>query len=126
MTSLDSLLDQIEERQKVEGQIQVSTNATSLEFLQAIYRDPMQPVQRRMRAASAALPFERPTLSAIAVGTANDLADRLMHALQASAKVINGRAMQVIEAPKAEQVIEAEPDHSGPFAQNSKHRWRRF
>jgi hypothetical protein len=31
-----------------------------------------------------------------------DLADKLMHALQASEKVINARPMPVIEAPKAD------------------------
>jgi len=46
MTSLDTLLDQIEAKQKMEGQIQLSTNASSLEFLQAIYRDSRQPLQR--------------------------------------------------------------------------------
>jgi hypothetical protein len=128
MTDLDSLLDRIEEKQKVEGQIQLSTNGTSLDFLQAIYRDPNQPVQRRMRAASAALPFEHPKLAVIARVREEDLAERLMRALQASGKVINARPMQVIEPPKPLQVSEADeaPDHSGPFAQNSKHRWRRF
>jgi hypothetical protein len=127
MSYLDSLLDRIEEKEKMEGQIQLSTNATSLDFLQAIYRDPTQPVQRRMRAASAALPFEHPKLAVIARVREEDLAEKLMRALQATNKVINARPMQVIEAPKADAVQVDEPlDHSGPFAQNSKHRWRRF
>jgi hypothetical protein len=81
-----------------------------------------------MRAASAALPFEHPKLAVIARVREADLAEKLMRALQASGKVINGRAMQVIEGPKPAQVVEADevPDHSKPFAQNSKHRFRRF
>ena len=127
MSYLDSLLDRIEEKQKVEGQIQLSTNATSLDFLQAIYRDPTQPVQRRMKAAGMALPFEKPKLGSVVVTNGNDLADRLLRALAMSNKVIDGRPMQVIEGPKADagETIEA-PDHSAPFAQNLKSRFRRF
>ena len=127
MTNLDALLDRIEERQKVEGQIQLSTNATSLDFLQAIYRDPTQPIQRRMRAAQAAIPFEHPRLAVVATTSSDDLADRLQKAIEGTAKIINTRPTQVLPPPK---VIEAEPepvpDHSGPFAQNTKSRYRRF
>ncbi len=128
MSYLDSLLDRIEEKEKVEGQIQLSTNATSLEFLQAIYRDPSQPIQRRMKAAAAALPFEHPKLAVIATGNANDLADRLLHALQASQKVqADQRRLNPPQVIEHQQVEASEPaDHSQPFAQNSKHRYRRF
>lgn len=37
--------------------------ASSLDYLQAIYRSPNQPDNRRMRAAIACLPFEHPKLS---------------------------------------------------------------
>jgi hypothetical protein len=37
--------------------IELPPDATSLDFLQAIYRDPRQPIQRRMRAALGALPL---------------------------------------------------------------------
>jgi hypothetical protein len=129
MTSLDSLLDQIEEKQKVEGQIQLSTNATSLEFLQAIYRDPTQPIQRRMKAAGMALPFERPKLGVMVQVDGNDLADRLLRAIAASDKVMNSQSRQVIEhepTPVAAASPTEPPDHSAPFAQNAKHRFRRL
>jgi len=130
MTSLDSLLDRIEEQKKVEGLIPLSTNATSLDFLQAIYRDPNQPLQRRMRAAMAALPFEKPKFSAVAVMGKEDMADVLARALERSQKVINSRPMQVIEAPREISAGEIEradlPDHSAPFAHNNKSKFRRL
>jgi hypothetical protein len=127
MTSLDSILDRIEDKQKVEGQVQLSTNGTSLDLLQAIYRDPRQPIQRRMKAAEAALPYEHWKRSVKAEVNGQGLAERLMRALEATNKVINARPVQMIEAPKADAGLPDEgPDHSKPFAQNSKHRWRRF
>ena len=44
-------------------EIELPEGATSLHFMHAIYRDPGQPMTRRMRAAVAALPFEHPKLS---------------------------------------------------------------
>jgi hypothetical protein len=40
--------------------------ASPLDLLRAIYTDSTQPINRRMRAAIAALPFEHPKLAVIA------------------------------------------------------------
>ena len=93
MTDLDCLLDQIEEKQKMEGQIQLSTDATSLDLLQAIYRDNRQPLQRRMRAAIACL-------AVIAQTITEDLAVRMQQALEARMKIVNAWATEVKELPK--------------------------
>src|SRR5262249_37552373 len=119
--------DQIEENQKMEGQIQLSTNASSLEFLQAIYRDPHQPIQRRMRAAQAAIAYEHPRLAVVARVREEDLADRMLRAIEATGKVINSRPVQVLEPPKpAEPQVVEPPDHSKPFAHDNKSRFRRI
>src|SRR6267142_1613214 len=106
MTSLDSLLDQLEERQKVEGQIQLSTNATSLDFFQAIYRDPKQPLNTRIRAAQAALPFEHPKLAINTQVDGNDLAEKLIRAIAASRKVMNSQSRMKTIEHEASPVIE--------------------
>jgi hypothetical protein len=51
-----------------------------------------------------------------------------LHArLKGAAPAINSRpAMKVIPPPKVDASPEPPPDHSGPFAQNTKHRFRRF
>ena len=74
----------------------------------------------------AALPFEKPTLAVTAQVSEADLAERLGRALAASGKIIEGRAMQVIEAPKVEPAQIELLDHSKPFSYNTKHRFRRF
>jgi hypothetical protein len=98
-------------------------------YLQGVYRGQIKPNNSRMRAAIAALPFEKPKLAVVATTTTGDLADRLMHALTATQQVIEDRkTMKVIEhEPKVEAASPDEvPDHSGPFVHNAKHRWRRF
>jgi hypothetical protein len=67
-------------------------SATSLDYLQAIYRDPRQPETRRIRCAIAALPFEHPKLAVTAVVASDGFGAKLEAARQRSAKVIEGRA----------------------------------
>lgn len=63
---------------------------TSLDFLQAIYRDGYQPISRRMRAAIAALPFENPKLAVVAaLGPNSGFAKRLEIAIERSRMVID-------------------------------------
>jgi hypothetical protein len=47
-----------------EDEIGAPAEATSLEVMQAIYRNPKQPLTRRMRAAQIAIAYEHPKLSA--------------------------------------------------------------
>jgi hypothetical protein len=56
--------------------------ATSLQFLQSIYRDPAQPLGVRMRAAALAIAYEHPKLSVSVTGVAGfgNAMERLMQA----------------------------------------------
>ena len=47
-------------------EIELAPGATALDFLRAVYRDPQQPVPRRMKAAIETLPFEHPKLAVTA------------------------------------------------------------
>jgi hypothetical protein len=80
----------------------LAPGASSLEFLQAIYRSANQPMNRRLKAAIAALPFECPKLAVTAVieGGA-DFAARLERACSRSAQVIEARA----ERPSAPALL---------------------
>ena len=68
-----------------------------------------------MSTTSPEYPRKRKSKLAIVANVSEaDLADRLTRALEASAKVINARPMQVIEGPKADAGVPTEeaPDHS--------------
>lgn len=64
----------------------------SLGYLQSIYRDPALPTGVRMRAAIAALSFERPKLAVTAHVDGADFGERLERAIARSARVIAGSA----------------------------------
>jgi hypothetical protein len=66
-----------------------------LEFLMAVYRDPRQPMSRRMRAAEAAAQYRHPRLAATAVFSGDDFGERLEKAIQRSGvrpRLIEARA----------------------------------
>jgi hypothetical protein len=80
---------------------------TSLDYLQAIYRDPRQPEPRRMRAAIAALPHEHPKLAVTAQVHTEGWGARLEAARERSAKVLAFRASERAEpASSASEILE--------------------
>ena len=68
--------------------VEVAANATPLDFLEAVYRSPAQPMPRRIRAAVEALPFVHPKLAVTALIDGEGLAARLERAIARSGKVI--------------------------------------
>src|SRR5262249_1005774 len=80
----------------------VPPNATSLEVLQAIYRNPNLPIGTRHRAARDAAPFEYPNYAVIGHARPDDdWAVRLDRAIERSnkAKLINGEAKAIEAKP---------------------------
>jgi hypothetical protein len=106
----------------------------ALGLLRAIYRAPGVPLPVRMRAAIAALPFERPKLAVIASVSTEDLVERMQRALQATGKVIEGRATRLLETkpaqvvsptPATQELVTAE-DMAKPMARLDTARFRRL
>jgi hypothetical protein len=93
-------------------------------YLIGVYRGTIKANGSRLRAAIAALAFEKPKLQAIALHRDNDLQDRLENARQAREKVIEHRPQEAKSI--GEQQVDELPDHSKPFAQDNKSRFRRF
>jgi hypothetical protein len=52
-----------------DAELELAPDEASLDFLQKVYRSSRQPLSVRMRAASIALPFEKPKLTAIATSS---------------------------------------------------------
>jgi hypothetical protein len=86
--------------------IDIGPNGMSLDLLQAIYRNVSMPRNTRMRAATAALPFEYPKFVAIAQVGENSFPARLERALMRQMKMIEARP---IEEGQKSQVIEGTP-----------------
>lgn len=88
------------ETQAWEG-VEEERTLNSLEYLQSIYRNPMEPTGVRMRAAIESLPFENPKLGAVAVThmTGNEFAKQLDAAIERSsrAKLIEHRPNENVE-----------------------------
>ena len=64
--------------------LEVPSDATPVDFLMAVYRDPRQPMSRRLRAATECAPYVHPKLSAAAVIYQGDMATRLENAIKRS------------------------------------------
>ena len=79
---------------------------SGLALLQTVYRDPLQPLGVRLRAAIEALPFEAPKLAAVAVGhmSGEDFATRLDRAIVRSA-----RAPKTIDVEPEQRPVGAVP-----------------
>ena len=71
----------------------------ALEYLQSIYRNPMEAMPARMRAAIESLPYENPKLSAVAHGhfDGTDFASALERAIERSKGplMLNGPALEL-------------------------------
>jgi hypothetical protein len=115
---LDSVTRRLEElEQRHSGvALEVPANATPLDFLQAIYRSPSQPLERRMRAAIEALPFVHPKLAVTALVDGGDaFAAALERAIKRSGKLIKGYAGAEARAVRSDLAVAISDNSSGHF-----------
>src|SRR5215831_6947730 len=100
---------------KLNENVEIGSNAISLDLLRAVYRSNHLPLHTRMRAAISALPHEVPKLIATAVmneGSFADLLERRLKRIEQQKlleKTIN------VEPTVSETVIEPEPQPSPPM-----------
>jgi hypothetical protein len=95
-----------------DGSIEVPPGASSLAFLQAVYRSTEQPMVRRMKAAIAALPYEHPRLAVtVALDGAESWAAQLQRCIARSARADEFRTIEHVPpkpvAPSAQEVSAA-------------------
>ena len=69
--------------------IEVPADASPLDFMQAVYRSPSQPMHRRLKAAIECAGYLHPKLSVTAQVNSEDFAAALERATKPSAKVIS-------------------------------------
>ena len=88
MNGTPSFADPANLEPKTDEAIELPPNATSLTFLQTVYRRADLPLVTRTRAAIAALQFEHPKLAVVAtVDGNNDFAAQLDRAIERSRRV---------------------------------------
>ena len=103
----DTVHDALMKQPEGGEELQLPGGATSLDLLQAVYRDAAQPLHRRLLAARAALPFEHPKLAVAVNVSGHDLANRM----KALAIRKRGYDPYVIDAkPQREEEIEKAPE----------------
>jgi len=115
---------------KEDKQLDLGPTASSLDLLQAVYRDPSIALTTRMRAAMACLPHEVPRLAVTAQvteGNFADLLDRRLKRLE-EVKLIEANGAKISEAqpingePQRQPHVETKP----PLARTPDRRFRRF
>ena len=87
LDTVDAKLRELEQAE-ADGVLMVAPDASPLEFLQAVYRCPTEPMSRRLRAAIEALPFTSPKLAVTVAFDGKTFAARLERALERTGKAI--------------------------------------
>jgi hypothetical protein len=118
--SIASVMDRIEAEQATV--ISIGPNATSLDLLQAVYRNPSIPLPVRIRCAGLALPHEHPRLMVQAQLTEDDFATILERRIHNYERIKNGG---VIEAAKIDKP-EIEPSDARLAPRLADRRFRRM
>src|SRR6266566_1608531 len=121
--AIGMVLDRIEAQQA--NALQLGPDATSIDLLRAVYRNPSIPLPIRMRAAIACLPHETPKLAVMGLINEQSFAEvlerRIRHMAQLEAS--NGNP----QPPQIEQTIDQpQIETPKPLSRTSDRRYRRL
>src|SRR5262245_50628001 len=89
--------------------IELPPDASPIDFLQAVYRSPTQPMHRRLKAAIEAAEFLHPRLSVSAFVDGGDFAERLERATVRSRKVIEAEPIRALHEPTLTKTMVSDP-----------------
>jgi hypothetical protein len=81
--AIETVLDRIEQQR---DELELPPGATPLDFLEAVYRSPAQPIFQRMKAAIEAAQYRHARLAVTATVTTEDFAAMLDKAIERSGK----------------------------------------
>jgi hypothetical protein len=101
--------------------IELGPNATSLDLLRAIYRNPNAELTMRIRCAMACLQFEHPRLAVVAQVTDQGLAELLDRRL-AKLKAMEQNGSKAIDGKRPQHQIDVRPS----LPRTSDRRYRRM
>jgi len=100
--AIGMVLDRIEAQQA--NALQLGPDATSIDLLRAVYRNPSIPLPVRMRAAIACLPHETPKLAVMGLVNEQSFAEILDRRLKRIAELeANGNQHPTIDQPTIER-----------------------
>ena len=100
-----------------EDQLRLEPNATSLDLLRAVYRNPSIPLSVRIRAAGLAIPYELPKLQVTALVSDQSFAELLERRLKHLSEIENGNGKIIDRA-----AVEMKP----PLPRLADRRYRRL
>jgi hypothetical protein len=90
--AIETVLDRIEQQR---DELELPDCATPLDFLEAVYRSPTQPIYQRMKAAIEAAQYRHARLAVTATVTTEDFASMLDKAIERSGKAHELRQIEV-------------------------------
>lgn len=105
MDSVEAVFERMQKSANEADALAVPRDATPLDFLQAVYRSPAQPMARRLRAAIESLRFCHPQLAVTATIDGEAFGAALERAIARSGKVIERSEPPLIEH---QQQVEAD------------------
>jgi hypothetical protein len=122
MNGTPSFADPANLEPKTDEAIELEPTGTSLNLLQAIYRNAAIPLTTRIRAAIAALQFEHPKLAVTANVEAGDFAFKLDQAVERSRRVMKDISPMIEAKPLIDANVSDNVPDNKPYPATNGHK----